>query len=64
MIAIGGAIGTGLFMGFSETGRWVLASLVVLIPLLIAGWFAARNGILEAAAAREGYTGSIPTSPR
>lgn len=47
-------------MGFSETGRWVLASLVVLIPLLIAGWFAARKDIRAAAEERQGYTGSFP----
>jgi len=47
-------------MGFSETGRWVLASLVVLVPLLVAGWFAARNGIHAAAKERSGYTGGFP----
>ena len=47
-------------MGFSETGRWVLASLLLLIPLLIAGWFACRKRILEAAEARRGHTGDLP----
>lgn len=47
-------------MGFSETGRWVLASLVILIPALIIGWFAARGRILEAARLREGFTGTHP----
>lgn len=47
-------------MGFSETGRWVLASLLVLIPALIVGWFAARGRIAAAARAREGYTGAAP----
>ncbi|WP_294947869.1 amino acid permease [uncultured Microbacterium sp.] len=47
-------------MGFSETGRWVLASLIVLIPALIVGWFAARGKIQAAVAAREGYTGTYP----
>ncbi|MFT4051460.1 MAG: amino acid permease [Microbacterium sp.] len=47
-------------MGFSETGRWVLASLIVLIPALIVGWFAARGKIAAAASEREGYTGSSP----
>lgn len=52
-------------MGFSDTGRWVLLSLVVLIPLLIAGWFAARPRILAAARAREGVTGHAPVlAPR
>ena len=47
-------------MGFSETGRWVLASLIVLIPMLIVGWFAAKPRIMAAAAAREGHTGTWP----
>jgi L-asparagine permease len=52
-------------MGFSETGRWVLLSLVVLVPLLIAGWFAARPTIMAAASQREGVTGIAPVlAPR
>jgi len=47
-------------MGFSDTGRWVLASLVIIIPLLIIGWYAFRRRIQEAAAAREGFTGMNP----
>ncbi|MDM4762278.1 amino acid permease [Galbitalea sp. SE-J8] len=47
-------------LGFTSTGRWVLASLVVLIPLLIVGWFSQRKRIMEAAAVREGYTGAAP----
>ncbi|MDF2563516.1 MAG: L-asparagine permease [Microbacterium sp.] len=47
-------------MAFSDTGRWVLASLVVLIPALIVGWFAARGKIHAAARARAGHTGTHP----
>lgn len=47
-------------MAFSETGRWVLASIVVIIPLLVVGWFAFRTRIAAAAAAREGHTGTFP----
>jgi L-asparagine permease len=47
-------------MGFSDTGRWVLASLVVLVPALVGGWFAARKGIYRAALERSGYTGPFP----
>jgi L-asparagine permease len=36
-------------MGFSETGRWVLASLLLLIPLLSLGWYATRRRIRQAA---------------
>lgn len=47
-------------MGFSETGRWVLAALVVLIPMLIVGWFIAKPKIMAAATARDGNTGTWP----
>jgi L-asparagine permease len=47
-------------LGFTDTGRWVLLSLVVLIPLLVVGWFAQRKRIMEAARLREGYTGASP----
>ncbi|NYD77294.1 amino acid permease [Arthrobacter cupressi] len=47
-------------MGFSETGRWVLASVVVLVPLLVAGWFGSRRRILAAAEERLGHTGVFP----
>lgn len=49
-----------VMMGFSETGRWVLASLVIIIPMLIGGWFFFRGRIAEAAAERAGYTGAVP----
>jgi len=47
-------------MGFSVTGRWVLLSLVVIVPLLIVGWFAFRTRIRESAHARDGHTGTFP----
>ncbi|WP_115789910.1 amino acid permease [Arthrobacter silvisoli] len=47
-------------MGFSETGRWVLGSVVVLVPLLVAGWFGSRKRILAAAGERRGHTGVFP----
>ncbi|MFJ3395020.1 amino acid permease [Leifsonia aquatica] len=42
------------------TGTWTVASLVVIIPLLIIGWYAQRGRILEIAQKREGYTGAHP----
>jgi len=33
---------------------------VVIIPLLIIGWYAQRGRILEIAQKREGYTGAHP----
>lgn len=47
-------------MGFSETGRWVLLSSLLLIPMLVGGWFVLRSRIAEAARERDGYTGSHP----
>ncbi|MBF6330972.1 amino acid permease [Nocardia transvalensis] len=41
-------------------GTWTVASLVVLIPALILGWFAARKRVLGIAREREGYTGEFP----
>ena len=47
-------------MGFSDTGRWVLSLVVVLVPVLVGGWFAARKSIYRAAQERAGYTGAFP----
>lgn len=47
-------------MGFSDTGRWVLLSLIVLIPALIVGWFVAKPKVMAAAEVREGMTGTFP----
>ena len=44
----------------APTGRRVLASTPILIPLLIIGWFALRERIATAAAEREGHTGAFP----
>ncbi len=41
-------------------GTFTISSLVVVIPLLIVGWFVYRGRILEAARRREGYTGAYP----
>ncbi|MFE9327348.1 amino acid permease [Nocardia sp. NPDC052278] len=41
-------------------GTWTVASLVLLIPALIIGWFAARKRVLAIAQKRNGYTGEFP----
>jgi len=41
-------------------GTYTVGSLVVVIPLLVIGWFLSRKRILQIAAAREGYTGPYP----
>lgn len=41
-------------------GTYTLASMALVIPILIGGWFAVRKRVYEAAAVREGYTGTVP----
>jgi L-asparagine permease len=41
-------------------GTWTVASLVLIIPALVVGWFAVRGRVLEVAREREGFTGSFP----
>ncbi|MEV8213018.1 amino acid permease [Leifsonia sp. NPDC077715] len=42
------------------TGTWTVASLVVIIPLLVLGWYTQRSRILAIAANRQGFTGAHP----
>ncbi|MFP3466547.1 amino acid permease [Leifsonia sp. SIMBA_070] len=42
------------------TGTWTVASLVVIVPLLVLGWYTQRSRILAIAAERQGYTGAHP----
>lgn len=41
-------------------GTWTVASLVLIIPMLIGGWYAVRGRVLEVARERVGYTGEYP----
>jgi L-asparagine permease len=41
-------------------GTWTVASLVVIIPMLIGGWFAVRNRVQAVAQERIGFTGQFP----
>ncbi|MFD0360633.1 amino acid permease [Nocardia sp. GCM10030253] len=41
-------------------GTWTVASLALIIPALIVGWFAARKRVLAIAEERQGYTGEYP----
>ncbi len=45
-------------------GTWTLISLLVVIPLLIGGWFVVRKRVYEYAALRDGYTGQFPVIAR
>ncbi|XAS67267.1 amino acid permease [Micrococcaceae bacterium Sec5.7] len=44
----------------SPVGTWTVASLVLVIPALMFGWYRCRDRILEIAAARDGHTGPHP----
>jgi len=41
-------------------GSWTVATLVLIVPALIVGWFAVRTRVLEIAKARMGFTGQFP----
>ncbi|WP_225725100.1 MULTISPECIES: amino acid permease [unclassified Nocardia] len=41
-------------------GTWTVATLAVIIPMLIVGWYAARRRVLSIAEQRMGYTGEFP----
>ena len=41
-------------------GTWTVATLVVIIPALIVGWYTVRGRVLEVAREREGFTGDFP----
>jgi L-asparagine permease len=56
--------GVLVLMAFDyPTGTWTVASLVVIVPLLVVGWYAQRSRILAIAAERQGYTGAHPVVP-
>ncbi|MGG5171366.1 amino acid permease [Pseudarthrobacter sp. J1738] len=44
----------------TPVGTWTVASIVVIVPALIIGWYASRGRIKEIAASRDGYTGAHP----
>ena len=53
--------GVLVLMAFNRPiGTWTVASLLVLVPLLIGGWYLVRDRVLEIAQERLGYTGPLP----
>ena len=42
-------------------GTWTVATLVVIVPALVIGWYAVRSRVLAIAELRQGYTGELPT---
>ncbi len=50
-----------VLMAFDKpVGTWTVATLVIIIPALILGWYAARGRVLEIAKQRQGFTGQFP----
>jgi L-asparagine permease len=51
-----------VLMAFDKPiGTWTVATLILIIPALIAGWYVVRNRVLDAAHERIGHTGPFPT---
>jgi len=44
----------------SPVGTWTVASIAIIVPLLIVGWYLSRDRIREIAAQRDGFTGPHP----
>ncbi|KLO26440.1 amino acid permease [Mycobacterium haemophilum] len=50
-----------VLMAFDKPiGTWTVASLVVIVPALIAGWYLVRQRVMAVARERMGYTGPFP----
>ncbi|WP_418003944.1 amino acid permease [Mycobacterium sp. PDNC021] len=50
-----------VLMAFDKpVGTWTVGTLVIIIPALIVGWYAARGRVLEIAKQRQGFTGQFP----
>lgn len=53
--------GVLVLMAFDKpVGTWTVATLVLIIPALIIGWFVARGRVYEIAKQRQGFTGQFP----
>jgi len=49
-----------VIMAYDESSRPTVLSLVVIVPLLVLGWYAVRKRVMAAAEERMGYTGEFP----
>ena len=49
-----------VIMAYDESSRPTVLSLVVIIPLLVLGWYSVRKRVMAAAEERMGYTGEFP----
>ena len=53
--------GVLVLMAFDKpVGTWTVATLLLIIPALISGWFIARGRVYEIAKQRQGFTGQFP----
>ncbi|MFI5060365.1 MAG: amino acid permease [Actinomycetales bacterium] len=60
-LTLGFLVAVIVLMAFDyPTGTFTVASLVIIVPLLVLGWFVGRRRILEIALQRQGYTGAFP----
>jgi L-asparagine permease len=54
-------VGVLVLMAFdAPIGTWTIGTLVVVIPMLIGGWYLVRGRVLAVAQERMGYTGEFP----
>jgi L-asparagine permease len=62
LLTLGFLVTVVVLMGCSgdDIEEWTLASLLVIVPGLVAGWFVARKRVLAVAREREGFTGQFP----
>ena len=49
-----------VLMALDPIGKWTVATLVLIIPALVAGWYAVRGRVREVAQQRIGFTGQFP----
>jgi L-asparagine permease len=50
-----------ILMAFDHPiGSWTVATLVIIIPALVVGWYAVRSKVMTAANERMGFTGEFP----
>ena len=50
-----------VLMGFDyPVGTWTVASLLIIVPALIIGWYLVRDRVAEIASERIGFTGQFP----
>jgi L-asparagine permease len=54
-------VGVLVLMAFdAPIGTWTIGTIVVLVPMLIGGWYLVRGRVLAVARERMGYTGEFP----